>query len=222
LRTAFAARGKLSGNFWRPSNGDESRRDAANVARLQHRAWDVSSPPRKPMPAPREKGRAVFVLAETFKGERKQTMYIRLGIATTVAAVCLAAAAYAQEPAAKAVSANVYSVARESVLQGKVVEYSAASSTGPIGAHVKLQTSSGIVDVHLGNAHLISSRHVTLNAGDAVTVTGESMPFGTGTVFAARVLQVAGTTITLRSKNGTTLVVTPRSEGGVQAPAGAR
>jgi hypothetical protein len=139
----------------------------------------------------------------------------------TVAAVCLAAAAYAQEPA-KAASANVYSVARESVLQGKVVEYSATSSTGPIGAHVKLQTSSGIVDVHLGNAHLISSRHVTLNAGDAVTVTGENMPFGTGTVFAARVLQVAGTTITLRSKNGTTLVVTPRSEGGVPAPAGAR
>jgi hypothetical protein len=149
-------------------------------------------------------------------------MYIRLGIATVVAAVCLGAAAYAQEPASRAVPANVYSAARESVLQGKVVDYSATSPAGPVGAHVKLQTSAGLVDVHLGNAHLITSRHVTLNAGDAVTVTGENMPFGNGTVFAARILQTAGTTITLRSKNGTTLVVTPRSEGGVAAPAGAR
>jgi hypothetical protein len=149
-------------------------------------------------------------------------MYIRLRIATTVAAVCLAAAAYAQEPATKAPAANVYSVARESVLQGKVITYSATSSSGPGGAHVKLQTSSGLVDVHLGNAHLISSRNVTLNTGDAVTVTGEEMPFGNGTVFAARVLQKGGTTITLRSKNGVMLVVTPRAEGGVQAAAGAR
>lgn len=150
-------------------------------------------------------------------------MYIRLGIATTVAAVCLATAVNAQEPATKALSANVYSVTRESVLQGKVVSYSATSTSGPGGAHLKLQTSSGVVDVHLGNAHLISSRNVTLNTGDAVTVTGEEMPFGSTTVFAARVLQKGSTTITLRSKNGTTLLVTPRSEGGVQAAAeGAR
>jgi hypothetical protein len=149
-------------------------------------------------------------------------MFIRLGIATTVAAVCLATAALAQEPQTKVLPANVYSVARESLLQGKVVAYSATSTSGPAGAHVQLQTSSGVVDVHLGNARLLASRHVTLNTGDSVTITGENLPFGNSTVFAARVLQTGGTTITLRSKNGTTLIVTPRSEGGVQAPAGAR
>jgi hypothetical protein len=118
---------------------------------------------------------------------------------------------------------NAYSVSRETTLQGRVVVYSASSTTAPMGAHVKVQTSSGVVDAHLGNAHLLTASHLSLETGDAVSITGENVPFGSGTIFAARVIQKGATSVTLRSKNGMPLVMTPRSASGqLPAPAGAR
>jgi hypothetical protein len=92
-----------------------------------------------------------------------------------------------------------------------------------MGAHVKLQTSSGAMDVHLGNAHLLTAGHLSLAAGDSVSITGENVPFGGGTIFAARVIQKGATSVTLRSRNGMPLVMTPRnSSGQLSAPAGAQ
>jgi hypothetical protein len=158
-----------------------------------------------------------------YKRGKKDDMLTRVTTLLAAALLCFAAAALAQTPAASSVQHNQYSTARETKLQGKVVSYSAQSNSARSGATLSLQTSSGVVNVHLGNAHLLSSRNVTLNAGDAVTITGENVAFGNQTIFAARVLQKGNITVTLRSKTGQTLVITPRSEGGVQsAPAGAR
>jgi hypothetical protein len=101
---------------------------------------------------------------------------------------------------------NAYDVARESVLQGTVVSYTASSTTPPLGAHVKLQTSSGMVDVHLGNAKLLSINHLTLEAGDAVRITGENVAFGQSTFYAARLIQKGSQTVAVRSTHGTPLV----------------
>jgi hypothetical protein len=139
------------------------------------------------------------------------------------AVLCCSTAALAQEQTKTPVHVNDYSVARESALQGKVVAYSATSATAPIGAHVKVQTSSGLIDVHLGNAHLLTQNKLSLQPGDSVTVVGENIPFGSGTVFAARVITKGTTSVTLRSKNGSPLLMTPRSVSGqLPAPAGAR
>jgi hypothetical protein len=102
--------------------------------------------------------------------------------------------------------ASAYDVARESVLQGTVVSYAASSSTPPVGAHVKVQTSSGVVDVHIGNAKLLSTNHLTLGPGDAVRITGENVVFGQSTFYAARLLQKGSQTVTLRSIHGLPLV----------------
>jgi hypothetical protein len=128
----------------------------------------------------------------------------------------------AQQPAAKApVHENDYSVSREGAIQGKVVEYTANARTAPVGARLKLQTSAGVVDVHLGNPRLLTANHLTLAAGDSVTVRGENIPFGGGTFYAARVIQKGNTTVTLRSKNGMPLLLTRRTTNGSQT-AGAR
>ena len=138
-------------------------------------------------------------------------------------ALCCSAAALAQEQAKTPVHVNDYSVARESALQGKVVEYSPNSTTAPMGAHVKVQTFSGVIDVHLGNAHLLAQNKLSLEPGDAITITGENIPFGGGTIFAARVITKGATSVTLRSKNGMPLLITPRTANGqLPTPAGAR
>jgi len=81
----------------------------------------------------------------------------------------------------------------------------------PLGAHVKLQTSSGIVDVHIGNGKLLTANHVALQAGDAVKITGENVAYGQSTVYVARVIQKGSQTVTLRSLHGTPLAGTPHA-----------
>ena len=164
----------------------------------------------------------VFIFAK--KGNERN---MRLRIVTFFAGTALCAgAAFAQQKtpssALSTVHQNDYSTSRETTLQGKVLEYSATSSTAPVGAHVKLQTASGVIDVHLGNARIIAANHLSLTAGDAVTVTGENVPFGAGTMFAARSIQKGGVSVMLRSKNGIPLLLTPRTANGQAAPAGAR
>jgi hypothetical protein len=143
-------------------------------------------------------------------------------------ALFLSATAGAQQKSAAIPShgsAPAYDVARESALQGTVVEYSAASSTAPFGAHVLLQTANGTVDAHLGNSKVLEANHISLSAGDSVQVVGENLSFNHGTVFAARTLQKGSQTVTLRSKNGMPLVNTtvPNKTGNAVAqPAGVR
>src|SRR5260370_23277581 len=81
---------------------------------------------------------------------------------------------------------QTYDVNREISLIGTVVKYETASSVPPMGAHVTLQTASGQVDVHLGNARVLQAGHLTLNAGDNVLIVGEPMALGDGTYFSAR------------------------------------
>ena len=47
---------------------------------------------------------------------------------------------------------RTYNANREISLVGTVVKYDPASAIPPLGAHVTVQTASGQVDVHLGNA----------------------------------------------------------------------
>lgn len=139
------------------------------------------------------------------------------------AALCCSAATPAQEPLKAPVHQNDYSVTRENTLQGKVVSYSATSAKAPVGAHVELQTASGLIDVHLGNARLLTANHLALEAGDSITIVGENLPFGGGTVYAARVIKKGSNSVTLRSKNGMPLLVTQRTtDGQLSTPVGAR
>ena len=116
-----------------------------------------------------------------------------------------------------------YDVTRESVISGKIVQYSSASTTPPLGAHISLQTGSGTIEVHAGNAKLIQASNISLQAGDSVSITGETVPFGNGSVFVARVIQKGSQSVTVRSKNGVPLLPTAvGANGKIVSPVGAR
>jgi hypothetical protein len=111
-----------------------------------------------------------------------------------------------------------YDVSREVSLQGTVVSFAENSSTAPLGPHVVVQTASGQVDVHLGDARLLKANHLTLAAGDGIRVVGENVPYGTGTQFFARIIQKGSQTLALRSTRGFPLRPAPKagkSEAGV-------
>lgn len=116
-------------------------------------------------------------------------------------AFCLSAAA--QQTASSNVQGfESYSVSREVSLIGTVVKFNAASTTPPIGAHVLLQTPSGQVDVHLGNAKLLQASHFELNAGDNVRIVGENLAYGNGAFFAARIVQKGAQAVAVRNTKG--------------------
>jgi hypothetical protein len=118
-------------------------------------------------------------------------------------ALFIASAATAQQnPQLLQPSSNAYNVARETVLTGTVVSYSVHSGTPPIGAHLMLQTSSGVVDIHVGNGKLLNANRMTLAAGDSVRITGENVPFADGTFFAARIVQKGTQSVAIRNTKG--------------------
>jgi hypothetical protein len=116
-----------------------------------------------------------------------------------------------------------YDVARESVISGKIVQYSSASTTAPFGAHISLQTGSGTFEVHAGNAKVIQASNISLQAGDPVSITGEIVPFGNSSIFVARIIKKGSQSVTVRSKNGMPLLPTAiGANGKIVSPAGAR
>jgi hypothetical protein len=138
----------------------------------------------------------------------------RVGMAWLAGVFLLSAIASAQQKAQTVAQRNLsYDMSREVSLQGSVISYSETSSTAPFGPHVTLQTSSGVMDVHLGNARLLESNHLTLTAGDTVRVIGENVPLASGTQFLARVIQKGNQVLALRSPQGFPLRPVTKSTG---------
>jgi hypothetical protein len=141
--------------------------------------------------------------------------------------LCLAAAVFfssvagAQQNAAAAVSSQPagYDLQRESTIVGTVISYNQATKTPPLGAHVILQTSSGNVDVHVGDPRLLQANHFTIQSGDTLRIIGENVAFGKGTQFVARIIQNGSQALQVRSVRGLPLsYAAPRNDskqGGV-------
>lgn len=126
-----------------------------------------------------------------------------LGCAAFLGALLSAPYSGAQQKETPAAQANVsYDLGRETVLQGTVITFTASSPLPPIGAHVTIQTASGPVDVHLGNASLLKRNDIFLAAGDSVRIVGENQPYSDGSFFAARILQKGSQSVTLRNSKG--------------------
>lgn len=129
--------------------------------------------------------------------------------AMLIGALSFAVPAGAQERRGPAPQPDLfYNLSRETVLQGTVVSYTAASAVAPLGPHVQMQTSSGVIDVQLGNARLLEANHLTLAQGDAIKVVGETVPFGKTSQFVARVIQKGSQAVTLRTTRGMVLAPT--------------
>jgi len=115
----------------------------------------------------------------------------------------LAVSASAQRPAANVKSApGSYHIANDVSVQGTVVRYTENSSTPPIGTHVLVQTASGSVDVHLGDARLLHLANFKITPGASVRFVGQIRQVGANSVFLARLVQVGGTVLAVRSEQG--------------------
>jgi hypothetical protein len=135
------------------------------------------------------------------RNEMKAFSHGRSGWVCVAVFFLLASAAAAQQKSPTPQSNLAYSTAREVSIQGTVISYT-NSSVAPLGPHVTLQTSSGVLDVHLGNARLLQANNLTLEPGNSVRVIGENVAYGNATQFVARLIQKGNQAVLLRSARG--------------------
>jgi hypothetical protein len=124
-------------------------------------------------------------------------------------AFCLSASAQQvrQKVQSTTPRASTYDLARDTVLAGTVLKFTENSSVPPIGAHVVVQTLSGPVDVHLGDARFLKSNKFTLTEGGSVKIIGQSVSFRQGTIFLARIIQQDGQSLVVRTAKGAPLSI---------------
>jgi hypothetical protein len=137
------------------------------------------------------------------KGDMSPNIRVRTASFLFAGALLLSVGAGAQQKASTLLQhSRAYDLGREVSLRGTVVEYRPLSSTPPLGAHVTLQTASGIVDVHLGDPRTLAANHFSLAPGDAVSIMGENLNESQGTQFVARLIQKGTQSLAVRSLQG--------------------
>jgi hypothetical protein len=122
------------------------------------------------------------------------TFLFLLGISAT--------AALAQQNPAATEDLTTYDVQREVALIGTVQSYTPLAQTPPLGAHLILQTASGLVDVHLGDWRLLTASQFAISPGDKLRIVGETIAYGQHTQFVARLLQKGTQLLAVRSIRG--------------------
>jgi len=133
----------------------------------------------------------------------KATILGKSSIFILAAILVLCSSATAQQTTqSSALQLQSYDLRREVSLLGTVVKFETASSVTPMGAHLLLQTTSGQVDVHIGNAKVLQANHLGLNPGDSIRIIGEELAFGNGAIFAARIVQKGAQAVAVRNTKG--------------------
>ena len=85
-----------------------------------------------------------------------------------------------------------------------------------------VHTSNGIVDVHLGDARLLAANHFTIQSGDSLRIIGETVAYGNGTQFVARIVQKGTQVLAVRSVRGIPLTyMAPRNGAQAKSQGGA-
>lgn len=100
-------------------------------------------------------------------------------------------------------STDAYETSREQTLVGTVLSYSNASPRAPFGPRLTLQTASGVIDIHLGDARTLAEKHFTVQVGDSLRVIGETVRLpNNNSQFLARILQKGDQAIAVRTSHG--------------------
>ena len=71
--------------------------------------------------------------------------------------------------------AALYNAATETIVRGTVTEvsdFACPVSDGEIGSHLKLQTATGVVQVHLAPARIMRGQQLSFAPGDQLVVVG--------------------------------------------------
>ncbi len=98
--------------------------------------------------------------------------------------------------------ARNYDPGKVVTLFGEVADVRMTGGRRNQGVHVDLETSDGVIDVHLGPSWYLDRQGLELTKGDSVEVTGSRVQLGDQSALIAQKVKKGGVTIALRHENG--------------------
>ena len=110
-----------------------------------------------------------------------------------------------------------YDVAKEVKIQGTIQKVEVSDTDGPPGTHILVQTTSGVVDAHLGVGAASKPQYLGIAAGQSVSVIGMMQTLGGTNVLLARVLTTPNHIFVLRNEHGIPVRATPRGSTAAKA-----
>ncbi|HLK34867.1 MAG TPA: hypothetical protein VKT29_17350 [Terriglobales bacterium] len=106
--------------------------------------------------------------------------------------------------------AALYNIATETTLQGEVravEDFTCPVSESEIGRHLRLQTSSGLVQVHLAPARVMRSQKFSFAPGDKIEVLGSKIRLQGQDSLIAREITRGNESFFIRDREGKLLLI---------------
>jgi hypothetical protein len=116
-----------------------------------------------------------------------------------------------QQSAIAPTDAPVYDMSKEIKVQGTIQQIEMVGPGGPLGTHVLIQTSQGVVDAHLGYRKATTAENLGLSVGQEIQITGRMANIGGDSVLLARLLTTPTHIFILRSEHGIPVRMLPRN-----------
>ena len=141
--------------------------------------------------------------SEQSKGEtimKRAPTFLLYFVAFAILCVVPAAAQNAAQSTGSPVAP--YDLTKEIKVQGTIQKVDTSGTTAPLGAHVLIQTSQGVVDAHLGFGSAASLANLGISEGASVTVVGMMQTAAGNNVLLARMLSTSSRVLVLRSERG--------------------
>jgi hypothetical protein len=106
--------------------------------------------------------------------------------------------------------AALYNVASETTLKGKITaveDFTCPVSESEIGRHILLQTSSGVVQVHMAPARVMRSQKFSFSPGDQIEVVGSKVRLQGQETLIAREITRGNESFFIRDREGKLMLV---------------
>jgi hypothetical protein len=133
-------------------------------------------------------------------------MKIRGWLAAPVAGIlAVSASAASSQPRGNGMGMPRYDKASETRLGGTVAEVQTVGSAGGAGIHLVLTTPDGSIEVHVGPADWLASKHYTFAKGDRLEILGARVSEDSKTFLIARQITRGSETLILRDDAGVPL-----------------
>ncbi len=106
--------------------------------------------------------------------------------------------------------AALYNVATETTIQGTVrgvEDYTCPVSENEIGRHLRLQTATGTMEIHLAPARVMRSQKFTFSPGDQIEVLGSKVKMRSQESIIAREVTRSNESFFIRDREGKLLLI---------------
>ena len=133
-----------------------------------------------------------------------------LGSILSVAVIAVLLLTFGVKPGPSEQGAALYNLSTETTMKGTVgavEDYTCPVSENEIGRHLRLQTATGMMEIHLAPARVMRSQKFTFSPGDQIEVLGSKVKIQGQESIIAREVTRGSESFFIRDREGKLLLI---------------